>query len=315
MATVFQSTLPARGATTKMPAMLLGKKISIHAPRTGSDGLTWLRKHMLAVFQSTLPARGATSAAGVGAGVSAAISTHAPRTGSDITTLDAGTLTVGFQPTLPARGATSPADRRAAGAGDFNPRSPHGERRRQGPKKDQENLFQPTLPARGATNPRRNHARQQIYFNPRSPHGERRHKKGAVKIGRAISTHAPRTGSDMDCSGGSRTAVQISTHAPRTGSDEMEQEYIYDANDFNPRSPHGERLSTSYNLPTGKLYFNPRSPHGERPRTYTPRGCSRQFQPTLPARGATCRWRSRKRAEVFQPTLPARGATPPRRTP
>ena len=33
----FQSTLPARGATQFRPGSLLAQKISIHAPRTGSD--------------------------------------------------------------------------------------------------------------------------------------------------------------------------------------------------------------------------------------------------------------------------------------
>ena len=147
------------------------------------------------------------------------ISTHAPRTGSDR-----------FIPMRITRG------------GNFNPRSPHGERRTVfvmpcvvAP------TFQPTLPARGATG---------AALPPPSARG--------------ISTHAPRTGSDRS------TAVRclhicgfqptlpargatkpcpfcgkrkiISTHAPRTGSDGYnaiitERWTLY----FNPRSPHGER--------------------------------------------------------------------------
>ena len=56
----FQSTLPVRGATIRIVSGPLIGKISIHAPRAGSDvkacPLTKLRK----LFQSTLPVRGAT---------------------------------------------------------------------------------------------------------------------------------------------------------------------------------------------------------------------------------------------------------------
>ena len=58
-------------------------RISIHAPRTGSDAGALLRRVASGLFQSTLPARGATRAVRRLA-VAAAISIHAPRTGSDI---------------------------------------------------------------------------------------------------------------------------------------------------------------------------------------------------------------------------------------
>ena len=55
---------------------------------------------------------------------------------------------------------------------------------------------------------------------------------------------------------------------------------------FNPRSPHGERLCASQIVRRAR-YFNPRSPHGERrkPQRKAPRRLA--FQSTLPARGAT----------------------------
>ena len=78
----FQSTLPARGATTTAPKELL----------------------RAVVFQSTLPARGATFD-------------------------DDRSVVVGiFQSTLPARGATTATASSCARNGHFNPRSPHGER-------------------------------------------------------------------------------------------------------------------------------------------------------------------------------------------
>ena len=101
----FQSTLPARGATVSRIASSAFSRISIHAPRTGSDKS--MRKHQaserhfnprsphgerrsaghlparLQRFQSTLPARGATYVGSHSAAYSA------------------------FQSTLPARGATA----------------------------------------------------------------------------------------------------------------------------------------------------------------------------------------------------------------
>ncbi len=101
---LFQSTLPARGATRRRKRDVHGDAISIHAPRTGSDPCTkgggadpahfnprsphGERHGACAVadtikrFQSTLPARGATMGA-LDMGLTEDISIHAPRTGSD----------------------------------------------------------------------------------------------------------------------------------------------------------------------------------------------------------------------------------------
>ena len=79
----------------------------------------------------------------------------------------------------------------------------------------------------------------------------------------------------------------ISTHAPRTGNDALSAVFSGVSENFNPRSPHGERLT--FSPPTSPIssisthaprtgsdatveeiqkadsdYFNPRSPHGER---------------------------------------------------
>ena len=147
--------------------------ISIHAPRTGSDGLACnLRR------------------------IACDISIHAPRTGSDLLYCACATnVKISFQSTLPARGATdrfflhgncgqyfnprSPhgerlfAKRLINGGDNFNPRSPHGERLGVVQNVANAALFQSTLPARGATYP-------SIWST----------------IGEYISIHAPRTGSD-----------------------------------------------------------------------------------------------------------------------
>ena len=102
----FQSTLPARGATARLWVQLSARSISIHAPRTGSDQGASSRPSTSLSFQSTLPARGATIKQG-----------HTP--GKER-----------FQSTLPARGATPVTQAGLPGRRNFNPRSPHGERRR-----------------------------------------------------------------------------------------------------------------------------------------------------------------------------------------
>ena len=124
---VFQSTLPARGATYRVADERYSEEISIHAPRTGSDcagrngrteqqdfnprsphgerpGPHSTNKNAIS-FQSTLPARGATVVVKVPI-CRAAISIHAPRTGSDEHDLSVPCLRRQFQSTLPARGAT-----------------------------------------------------------------------------------------------------------------------------------------------------------------------------------------------------------------
>ena len=101
----FQSTLPARGATTSTCFLSLIWIISIHAPREGSDAASVLTPSFRPAFQSTLPARGATLPFGH-IREEFGISIHAPREGSDSISCD-----------------------RDKNAGDFNPRSPRGERR------------------------------------------------------------------------------------------------------------------------------------------------------------------------------------------
>ena len=57
----FLSTLPARGATAGPTGRLAELKISIHAPREGSDSTARESHRRYKPFLSTLPARGATT--------------------------------------------------------------------------------------------------------------------------------------------------------------------------------------------------------------------------------------------------------------
>ena len=80
-------------------------------------------------------------------------------------------------------------------------------------------------------------------------------------------------------------------------------------NNFNPRSPHGERHKTTQTMAIANAFqstlpawgatftslaqdpiskhFNPRSPHGERHERFEPSESAKTFQSTLPAWGAT----------------------------
>ncbi len=80
--------------------------------------------------------------------------------------------------------------------GDFNPRSPRGERHAIFLPSNSLKAFQSTLPARGATGIPFDVCRHAGDFNPRSPRGERLPGTGGAKFVSKISIHAPREGSD-----------------------------------------------------------------------------------------------------------------------
>ena len=100
--------------------------ISIHAPRTGSDKMADEWKEWAEEFQSTLPARGATPM-DFSIAPSVDISIHAPRTGSDWN-LRRVRDAVGISIHAPRTGSDLCRCRRGDDGGNFNPRSPHGER-------------------------------------------------------------------------------------------------------------------------------------------------------------------------------------------
>ena len=77
---------------------------------------------------------------------------------------------------------------------------------------------------------------------------------------------------------------------------------------FNPRSPHGERLPSGHFL-NGFIDFNPRSPHGERHRTYYISPHGQDFNPRSPHGERRPREPIGFQIKQFQSTLPARGAT------
>ena len=101
---LFQSTLPARGATKIEILQFFEHEISIHAPREGSDERETLYHYKYHKFQSTLPARGATRLTAITNKISRFQSTLPARgaTLQKVPVFD----DLAFQSTLPARGAT-----------------------------------------------------------------------------------------------------------------------------------------------------------------------------------------------------------------
>ena len=124
---LFQSTLPSQGATAEGLKIRADLLISIHAPLTGSDETSFLISVVLLisihapltgsdgrpvgkviapyVFQSTLPSQGATL--------------ESVRSNTSFK----------FQSTLPSQGATDAPTSHFFAIRNFNPRSPHRERR------------------------------------------------------------------------------------------------------------------------------------------------------------------------------------------
>ena len=101
-----------------------------------------------------------------------------------------------------------------------------------------------------------------------------------------ISIHAPRVGSDDD-SDSIFPSIAISIHAPRVGSDPNALEIALTLNDFNPRSPCGERLHNDF----ASCKDESISIHAPRVGSDVTRRDSlkkrRIFQSTLPVWGAT----------------------------
>ena len=152
---------------------------------------------------------------------------------------------------------------------DFNPRSPHGERPHCLHICIVYLPFQSTLPARGATGD--GFQRSQPYkFQSTLPARGATTWRCWLRQPTPISIHAPRTGSDHQALQSCNKLPTISIHAPRTGSDQSDAvrlllqplqfqstlpargatergsgDWQDDHQDFNPRSPHGERLYRS----------------------------------------------------------------------
>ena len=217
------------------------------------------------VFQPTHPARGATIADVPNFRAPLNISTHAPREGCDLLIL-AG----------------------SCWKSDFNPRTPRGVRR-------------PELCGPGPSF---------WNFNPRTPRGVRQRVLTTYLAQAKISTHAPREG--CDCTLGmisSRMYGFQPTHPARGATFSVCSSSV--GLRFQPTHPARGATTQAVFARNEDYDFNPRTPRGVRhPQyighqkyqpisTHAPReGCDSglktatevvsEFQPTHPARGATC---------------------------
>ena len=261
---LFQSTLPAWGeteATKNLPPTVI---ISIHSPRMGRDRRPCQPQRFAPAFQSTLPAWGETRrpcqpqrfAPAFQSTLPAwgetellpllvtegAISIHSPRMGRD----------------LAVSGARWFAE-------DFNPLSPHGERHVALMRANPDYLFQSTLPAWGETGLTLEEVQGLWDFNPLSPHGERLDRVFEEGEDAEFQSTLPAWGETHGCSRSMRAISSfqstlpawgettiipsiiiiefaISIHSPRMGRDIYELTLAPNGENFNPLSPHGERL-------------------------------------------------------------------------
>ena len=196
-AELFQSTLPGWGATG-CPACIgvclyfnprspdgerLSKsfappnvsRISIHAPRMGSDPLHIdIIAFDARLFQSTLPGWGATLLLSPNKACHV-ISIHAPRMGSDCRSRSARCIASRISIHAPRMGSDPPGGTSCPRNRNFNPRSPDGERLGGGAHVVQRLAISIHAPRMGSD--RNTWARiiSANDFNPRSPDGERRY--------------------------------------------------------------------------------------------------------------------------------------------
>ena len=161
----------------------------------GSDGRSRKWRPLHPLFQSTLPGWGATDSVEISDG-GVVISIHAPRMGSDypITITPLGISA--FQSTLPGWGATRRHNHGGQTRGDFNPRSPDGERHGAGRTARDTGIISIHAPRMGSDERCPCRTRHPATFQSTLPGwGATRHRKTQAALAK-ISIHAPRMGSD-----------------------------------------------------------------------------------------------------------------------
>ena len=123
-------------------------------------------------------------------------------------------------------------------------------------------LFQSTLPGWGATQKWRLEVCTPIFQSTLPGWGATGYVQRVV-LRRRISIHAPRMGSDGPWGASAPADEDFNPRSPDGERRYLRHRFRHD-DDFNPRSPDGERppLGTGRTSPSN---FNPRSPDGERP--------------------------------------------------
>ena len=148
---LFQSTPPARGATSRSTSEDYSQSFQSTPPARGATTSWWAGLGDDMHFNPR-PPRGGRRLRLICSLRSRSISIHAPREGGDtVATCILESSTV-FQSTPPARGATKRGISQAYQPDNFNPRPPRGGRPEDAKEgTTQKQRFQSTPPARGAT--------------------------------------------------------------------------------------------------------------------------------------------------------------------
>ena len=173
-------------------------------------------------------------------------------------------------------------------------------------------------------------SKQLLHFNPRSPCGERPSTLIRIMQVLLFQSSLPVRGATAACCS-SCARFQFQSSLPVRGATRHYQQLPV-AGVISILAPRaGSDVHPLRSLP-GLLHFNPRSPCGERPARRRRRISPRQFQSSLPVRGATCPAPVRSPANnisilapragsdlrvqmdtprgiAFQSSLPVRGAT------
>ena len=168
-----------------------------------------------------------------------------------------------FQSTPPSRGATCRGSPNWGSLAGFNPRPPHGERRKMSASrvKSKVSIHAPLTGSDqgpiGARDPRRG-------FNPRPPHGERPPQTTHTAPG-SVSIHAPLTGSDRRDGAVVRGHGRFQSTPPSRGAT-WDKASIARVGMFQSTPP--SRGATPRDATGCQCMgrFNPRPPHGERHR-------------------------------------------------
>ena len=207
----FQSTLPAWGRPYAHIAGSIVTRVSIHAPRVGSDGFEYCNDEPKGKCFNPRSPRGSDLIPRLLKQFQL-VSIHAPRVGSESPGCF-GDSWLAFQSTLPAWGATT----------------------RPGFRQPPNSAFQSTLPAWGATR-ERGDAREDTRFQSTLPAWGATIHRGNATLD-LVSIHAPRVGGD-DGHRHIKRSLSVSIHAPRVGSDGYRGPACRRPHcSFNPRSP------------------------------------------------------------------------------
>ena len=193
------------------------------------------------------------------------ISIHAPRTGSDHPDID---VVLASQP-------------------DFNPRSPHGERRFTSEPGFSAPYFNPRSPARGATAITHGVLASLRISIHAPPHGERLRGNPYAPLIRKISIHAPPHGERLYCFSHRPCIDAFQSTLPRTGSDGGSAARRASRQQFQSTLPRTGSDRGQAGARPLRNHFNPRSPARGATAEPPARAASRQqFQSTLPRTGS-----------------------------